>query len=168
MLESIVQTVVQLHFQYTEQFLTALVPMSLTVVLHGQGMRLAALYLRRFGKHASHGARASLLNIVLVATVAIMLLTHFIEINAWAMFYFLTGMLPDYRSAMNLSVNSYTTLGASNLTLPGRWQNLDGFEAMTAMLMFGWSAAVMVNVVQKTNAVDEWQEQLKRVSTLRV
>ncbi len=159
MLDSIVQTFLQLHFQYTEQFLTALVPMSLTVVLHGQGMRLAALYLRRFGRNVNHGSRATLLNTVLVVIVAIMLLTHFIEINAWAMFYVLTHMLPDYRSAMYLSVNSYTTLGASNLTLPGRWQGLDGFEAMTAMLMFGWSAAVMVNVVQKTNAVDEWQEQ---------
>ncbi len=28
MLESIVQTFVQLHFQYTEQFLTALVPIT--------------------------------------------------------------------------------------------------------------------------------------------
>jgi hypothetical protein len=155
MLESIVNTLMQLHFQYTEQFLTALLPMSLTVVLHGQGMRLAALYLRRFGKPASHGSRASLLNIVLIGMVAIMLLTHFIEINAWAMFYFLTHMLPDYRSAMYLSVNSYTTLGASNLTLPGRWQGLDGFEAMTAMLMFGWSTAVMVNVVQKTGSIDD-------------
>jgi len=155
MLESIVNTLVQLHFQYTEQFLTALLPMSLTVVLHGQGMRLAALYLRRFGKPASHRSHASLLNIVLIGIVAIMLLTHYIEINAWAMFYFLTGMLPDYRSAMNLSVNSYTTLGASNLSLPGRWQGLDGFEAMAAMLMFGWSTAVMANVIQKTRSIDD-------------
>ena len=43
MLESIVNTLVQLHFQYTEQFLTTLVPMSPTVALHGLGMRLATL-----------------------------------------------------------------------------------------------------------------------------
>jgi len=91
----------------------------------------------------------------LVATVAIMLLTHFIEVNAWAMFYFLTGMLADYRSAMYLSVNSYTTLGASNLTLPGHWQGLDGFEAMTAMLMFGWSTAVMVSVLPSADSIDD-------------
>jgi len=159
MLDSIAQTFVQLRFEYAEQFLTALVPTSLTVVLHGQGMRLAALYLRRFDKHASHGSRASLFNIVIIGIVAIMLLTHFVEVNAWAMFYFLTGMLPDFRSAMYLSVNSYTTLGASNLSLPGRWQGLDGFEAMTAMLMFGWSTAVMANVIQKTIRIDERQEQ---------
>ena len=60
---------------------------------------------------------------------------------------------------MNLSVNSYTTLGASNLTLPGRWQGLDGFEAMTAMLMFGWSTAVIVNLLQKADSIDEGQKQ---------
>jgi hypothetical protein len=152
-LDTIVNTVIQLHFQYTEQFLMALLPMSLTVVLHGQGMRVVALYLRRFGKRAGRGPRVSQFNIVLIVVVVIMLLTHFLEVNGWAIFYFLTHMLPDYRSAMNLSVNSYTTLGASNVTLPGRWQGLDGFEAMSAMLMFGWSTAVMANVIQNTNSI---------------
>ena len=36
MLESIAQMLLALHFQYTEQFLAALLPMSLTVVLLGE------------------------------------------------------------------------------------------------------------------------------------
>ena len=55
---------------------------------------------------------------------------------------------------MYFSVNAYTTLGASNITLPGRWQGLGGFESMTAMLMFGWSTAMLAAIVQKIHTLD--------------
>ena len=63
-------------------------------------------------------------------------------------------MLAGLQDAMNFSINSYTTLGASNIQLPGRWRGFDGFEAMTAMLMFGWSTAVLAVVVQKTHSIE--------------
>ena len=44
--------------------------------------------------------------------------------------------------------------GANNITLPGRWQGLEGFEALTAMLMFGWSTAMLVAVVHKVHSID--------------
>jgi len=91
---------------------------------------------------------------VVIVIVAIMLAAHFAEVVVWAAFYFITDMLPDLASAMFFSINSYTTLGASNITLAGRWKGLDGFEAMTAMLMFGWSTAVLAAVVQKMHSID--------------
>ena len=144
-----------MHFQYTEQFLMALLPMMLTVVLHGYGMGFVGHCYKRFGRRPSHGARTGPHVIVLIAIVAIMLLTHFLEVSAWAFFYYLTGMLDDYRTAMFLSINSYTTLGASNITLTGRWKGMDGFEAMTAMLMFGWSTAMLAAIVQKLHGIDD-------------
>jgi hypothetical protein len=155
MLEEIWRVIVQLHFQYTEQFVAALLPMTITVLLHSQGMRLAVLYLRRTSRHATASGRRSVGNVALVVAVAIMLLAHFLEVMAWAIFYFLAGMLPDFRNAVYLSINGYTTLGASNLSLPGRWHGLDGFEAMTAMLMFGWSTAVLAVAIQKLHGLND-------------
>jgi hypothetical protein len=77
-----------------------------------------------------------------------MLVAHFVEISGWSVFYLWTGMLQDARSAMNFSINAYTTLGASHVTLPVRWEGLDGIEAMTAMLMFGWSTAVLATAMK--------------------
>jgi len=154
MLETIMQTLRALHFQYLEQFLTALLPMAVTVVIHGQGMGLASRYFKRFGQPPAGHKRAGPHVIVLIMIVAIMLATHFVEISAWALFYYLTGMLTDFKAAMNYSVNSYTTLGATSIDLPGRWQGLGGFEAIAGMLMFGWSTAILVAVVQKTHNID--------------
>jgi len=154
MLETIMQMFRELHFQYLEQFLTALLPMALTVIIHGQGMGLASRYFKRFGRRPAGSKRTGPHVIVLIMIVAIMLATHFVEISAWAWFYFFTGMLTDIKSAMSYSVNSYTTLGATNIELPGRWQGLGGFEAIAGMLMFGWSTAVLAVVVQKTHSIE--------------
>lgn len=50
---------------------------------------------------------------------------------------------------MNFSFSSYTTLGESAFALPLHWQGPGGFEAMSAMLMFGWSTAMLAAVVMK-------------------
>ena len=146
----------ELNFRYIDQFLAALLPMGATVILHGFGMRLVGQCYRRFGVRRGHGAQKDTGPhlFVIVAIVAIMLFTHFVEVMAWAGFFWLTNLLPDIITSMFFSINSYTTLGASNITLSGRWKGMDGFEAMTAMLMFGWSTAVLAVVVQKTHSID--------------
>ena len=154
MLETVTQTFWDLHFQYTEQFLVALLPMALTVAIHGQGIGLTARYFKRFGRRGAVASRTGPHVIVLIAIVAIMLAAHFIEVFAWAIFYLATDMLSNFKAAMLYSVNSYTTLGASNIELPGRWSGLGGLEAMTGMLMFGWSTAVLAVIVQKSHGIE--------------
>ena len=62
-----------------------------------------------------------------------MLIAHSFEIGGWAVFYMLTGMLEDPGSAMNFSINAYTTLGASPrqsaaaLAGPGRGRGDDRY-----------------------------------------
>jgi len=154
MLDSIGRSFVALELEYFEQFVVALLPMALTVVIHGYGMKSVGLYFRRFVAHA-HGIRRRQPGaLAAVAVVGIMLATHFLEVVLWAAFYFGTGMLAGLQEAMVFSINSYTTLGASNIALSGRWRGFDGFEAMTAMLMFGWSTAILAVVVQKTHSIE--------------
>ena len=133
----------------------ALLPMMLTVVLHAQGMGLAGRCFKRFGPRPAGGSRAGPHVSLLIVIVAIMLATHYVEACAWAMFYYQTNMLPDFRTAMYFSINAYTTLGASDMTLPGHWKGLSGFEAITAMLMFGWSTAILAAIVQKLHSLDD-------------
>lgn len=154
-IQDVTQIVSQLNHRYIDQFLVALLPMGVTVILHGYGMGLVAICLKRFGRRPGQRTPDKGPHVLLlIAIVGVMLFTHFVEVFAWAVFYFATNMLHDFVNAMYFSINSYTTLGASNITLDGRWKGLDGFEAMTAMLMFGWSTAVLAAVVQRTHSVD--------------
>jgi len=151
MIDAITSLLQQLHFYYAEQFFVALPPMAVTVYLHATGMNAGARFFRKYG---STRERTKHRLLVTTVVVAIMLMAHFCEVSVWAVYYTLTGMITDFKTSMYFSVNAYTTLGASNLSLPGRWQGLDGLEAMTAMLMFGWSTALLASVVQKLHSLD--------------
>ncbi len=144
-----------MDFEYIGQFLAAMPPMIATVMLHGQGMRLAGNCYRRFGARAAGNSRRGPHVVLVVAIVAIILATHFTEVVAWAGFYFETGMMANVKSAMYYSVNSYTTLGASHLMLEGRWKGMDGFEGIVAMLMFGWSTAMLAAILHKSLSLDD-------------
>ncbi len=143
-----------LHFRYAEQLPIALVLTSLTVIIHGIGMNWARRYFKRSWSPAKDHPRSGSHLMVMVGIVAIMIVTHFAEVTIWGVFYLLSGMLPDPASAVYFSISSYTTLGASGITLPGRWQGLGGFEAMAAMLMFGWSTAMLAAVILKVQSID--------------
>lgn len=144
-----------LRFEYTKQVVTALLPASLTVLFHGFGMDMVRRCYKRFGPPVLSGSHVAGRSMVLIGIVMIMLLTHFGEITLWANFYFLTEMMPSYKHAMYFSVNSYTTMGSSDLSLPLGWHGFSGFEAMTAMLMFGWSTAMLASIVQKFHSIED-------------
>jgi hypothetical protein len=137
-----------LHFEFAEQFLVGLLPIALTVVVHGQAMRGVGRYYRRYVGHGAKGSDASSRAIAPIVIVGIILIAHFLEVSGWAVFYVASGLIGDARSAMNFSIDAYTTLGGSNITLPLRWQGIDGLESMTAMLMFGWSTAVLATAMK--------------------
>ncbi len=141
-------------FRYAEQFLVALVLTSVTVLVHSAGMGRVRRYFK--SSYASVRDHKPLRGycVTMIGIVAIMMGTHFVEVVIWALFYLLRGVLPDRVSAFTFSMNSYTTLGASNIVLPEHWRGLGGFEAMAAMLMFGWSTAVLAAVVLTLHSVD--------------
>lgn len=145
-----------MHFEYTEQLLFALIPLGITVICHGFGLSLVRRGYRRFGAPLlRREAAAFARSFFMIGIVTLMLLTHFAEIIVWAVFYLQMGMLASVREAMFYSMEYYTTLAVNVHKLPGHWAGFGAFEAMTGMLMFGWSTAVLAAVVQKMHSIDE-------------
>jgi hypothetical protein len=143
-----------LHFRYVEQLPLALVLTSVTVVIHGLGMSCVRRYFKWCLALAKDHPHSWSHLTFMVSIVAIMIVTHFAEAAIWGVFYLLSGIIPDAALAMYFSIACYTTLGANGIALPGHWQGLGGFEAMAAMLMFGWSTAVLAAVVLKVHSLD--------------
>ena len=141
-------------FRYLEQLVVALVLTSVTVVIHGLGMNRVRRHFQRFSSLATAHPRPGSHLPVMIGIVAIMIVTHSVEVLVWAFFYWLRGVIPHWVSAVYFSIASYTTLGESGITLPVHWQGLGGFEAMAAMLMFGWSTAVLAAVILKIQSID--------------
>ena len=77
---------------------------------------------------------------------------HLAEITLWAVFYVWQQAMPDLHSALYFSSVTYTTTGYGDLVLPPDWRLLGGVEALTGILMCGWSTgfffAVFVRMLQ--------------------
>jgi len=74
-----------------------------------------------------------------------------VQIAIWAFFYAWDHGMPDLPSAFYFSAVTYTTTGYGDLVLPNEWRLVGGVEALTGILMCGWSAAFFFAVVTRMN-----------------
>jgi hypothetical protein len=87
-----------------------------------------------------------------VTAVVILLAGHILQVALWAMVYhFHWDEFVNFKSALYFSLASFTTLGANDLALPPDHRMIGALEAAAGMLMFGWSTALLVGVVQRTD-----------------
>jgi len=81
--------------------------------------------------------------------VLIMFFSSILEAMAWACSYYYHGALEDFGDAMYFSIVTFTTLGYGDITLGGEYRLFASFEAANGIIIFGWSTALIMAVVQK-------------------
>jgi len=86
---------------------------------------------------------------LLIQVAGWLVLLHLLEITIWALLYVRVGAMPDLHSALYFSSVTYTTTGYGDLVLPEGWRLLGGVEALTGILMCGWSAAFFFAIVSR-------------------
>ncbi len=89
--------------------------------------------------------------LILGLTACSLTLKHAVDILIWAAVFWFTvrDQLGDFENAYYFSTVTYTTLGYGDVVLVGRWRLLCSFEAMSGMLLFGLSTAILFAVVQR-------------------
>ena len=87
-----------------------------------------------------------------VSAVMILLIGHLLQVMMWAgLYYGAWGEFGSFGNALYFSLASFTTLGANDLALPPSHRLVGAFEAAAGMMMFGWSTALLVSVVQRAD-----------------
>jgi hypothetical protein len=87
-----------------------------------------------------------------LTAVAILTIGHLCQVTIWAIRYYTWGELgDDFFNSFYFSLASFTTVGASELTLSPEHRVVGAVEAATGMLMFGWSTALLVEVINRAD-----------------
>jgi hypothetical protein len=120
--------------------------MALCVVIHATGVSSAVQWLRQRTAAARTFWRGTWLFIQLAGWI---ILLHLIEITAWAGFYVWKAAMPDLQSALYFSAVTYTTTGYGDVVLPQEWRLVGAIEALTGILMCGWSTGFFFLVVNR-------------------
>jgi hypothetical protein len=90
---------------------------------------------------------------VMVATVSVLMAAHACEVTVWSLAYGLVDAAPSDTKLLYFAFVNYTTLGYGDVVPVERWQLLGPITAMNGVLLFGWSTAVIFEVLRKTMAV---------------
>ena len=87
---------------------------------------------------------------VMVATAAVLMLAHTLEVFVWALAYAIVGAAPAGSDLLYFAFVNYTTLGYGDITPVQEWRLKGPMTAMNGILMFGWSTAVLFEVLRRT------------------
>jgi Ion channel len=128
------------------RLLVACCLMALCVTIHAGGLASAIRWLRRSPVAATRFWVSTRL-FILVAVWIVLL--HLVEISVWAVAYLWYGAMADLQSALYFSAVTYTTTGYGDLVLPKEWRLDGGVEALTGILMCGWSTGFFFAVVNR-------------------
>lgn len=123
----------------------ALTLMALCVAIHATGVSWA---LQRLRRHDT-GLRFGKITRLFVLVAAWIVLLHLAEISLWAVFYLWRDAMPDLPSALYFSAVTYTTTGYGDVVLSEGWRLLGAVEALTGILMCGWSTGFFFAVVNR-------------------
>lgn len=87
---------------------------------------------------------------VMVATATVLLLAHTLEVLVWSLAYLIVGAAPPEADLVYFAFVDYTTLGYGDITPLQAWRLTGPMTAMNGILLFGWSTAVLFEVLRKT------------------
>ena len=78
------------------------------------------------------------------------MVAHTLEVFVWALAYALVGAAPDGSDLLYFAFVNYTTLGYGDVVPVQAWRLIGPMTAMNGIFMFGWSTAVLFEVLRKT------------------
>jgi hypothetical protein len=126
--------------------------MALCVTIHAGGLSWAIKRVRQYADRVKGFWPGTWLFILAAGW---MVLLHLAEISVWAGFYAWKNAMPDLATAFYFSAVTYTTTGYGDLVLPHDWRLVGGIEALTGILMCGWSSGFYFAIVSRMYAPRE-------------
>jgi hypothetical protein len=78
------------------------------------------------------------------------MVTHALEVIVWSLAYSIVDASQAGANRVYFAFVNYTTLGYGDIVPVERWRLLGPMTAMNGVLLFGWSTAVIFEVLRKT------------------
>ena len=88
--------------------------------------------------------------VVMVPTVAVLMAAHAVEVVIWALAYQIFDAAPPDAELVYFAFVNYTTLGYGDVLPAQNWRLLGPITAMNGIILFGWSTAIIFEVLRKT------------------
>ena len=117
------------------------------IIVHGAGIRTINGHFNRSWAKLPRRAGYWRVNLLLTVAIGALTLLHLVETLMWAAPLHLLGIVPNLRDSYYYVLESYTTLGEGNVSLPPDWRLIGPMIAMSGLFTFGWTCSVLVSIM---------------------
>jgi hypothetical protein len=122
------------------------------ITIHALVMAVVVRVARASGtKKRSHPSLR--LIITMIAALSVLMAAHILEVFVWALAYLIVDAAPVGTNLVYFAFVNYATLGYGDVIPVEGWRLLGPLTAMNGALMFGWSTAVIFDVLNKTMTI---------------
>lgn len=121
------------------------------IAIHAFVMTIVVHVAQRASVNNKTGSSVYLI-MIMIPTVLVLMTTHTLEVIVWAFAYFIVNAAPEGADRLYFAFVNYTTLGYGDVVPVIRWRLLGPMTAMNGVLLFGWSTAVIFEVLRKAIA----------------
>ena len=111
---------------------------------------VAVVRAARFADELATSYQTFRLIAVMSAAVTVLMIAHLAEVLVWSLTYGIFDVAPEGADIVYFAFVNYTTLGYGDVTPVDRWHLLGPMTAMNGVLLFGWSTAVLFEVLRMT------------------
>jgi hypothetical protein len=139
------------------QFVVGVLVSVINIGIHALATVVAISIARRAGLRRADSPRLHLMG-VMIASAAALMLAHTLEVVVWSLTYGIVGVATPGSDLLYFAFVNYTTLGYGDITPLSEWRLIGPLTAMNGILLFGWSAAILFEVLRKTLARIEARE----------
>jgi hypothetical protein len=87
--------------------------------------------------------------VVMVPTVSVLMMTHTVEVVVWSLVYWMVEAAPPGVNLIDFAFVNYTTLGYGDVLPTPNWRLLGPMTAMNGVLLFGWSTAIIFEILRR-------------------
>lgn len=131
------------------------------IAIHALIMTLVVQTTRALANR-DRSSRPLYLTWMMIGTVSILMAAHAGEVLVWALAYAVLGVTTRETSTLYFAFVNYTTLGYGDVIPNKQWQLLGPMTAMNGVLMFGWSTAVIFEVLRRSLELHPGQDRAPR------
>jgi hypothetical protein len=132
------------------QFLVGGAVSLLNIVIHALVMTTIVRVAHTIWAQRADRFVSLLLIAVMVPTVTVFMVAHTLEVLVWSAAYSIVGAAPANADLIYFAFVNYTTLGYGDVLPLEPWRLFGPITAMNGMLLFGWSTAVIFEILRRT------------------
>jgi hypothetical protein len=131
------------------QFLVGAAASGCNIAIHALVM-VAVIRAARFADELATAYRTLRLIAIMISAVTVLMIAHLAEVLVWSLIYAAVDVAPEGADLVYFAFVNYTTLGYGDVIPIKRWNLLGPMTAMNGVLLFGWSTAVIFEVLRMT------------------